>query len=339
MTFVSDTISIKYMMKNQYKKRTFLVTIPHILISVLSVIGIVILKDYKYMGRIIPYVLVTAIVSSMFLISTFIKGKKMINIEYWKYGLTLSIPLVLHGVSMTILAHSDKIMITKIVGADQTGIYSLIYNLSMLVTVFSASLDGVWIPWFTRSMQSNNVITINKNVKRYIEIMIIVVCGLLLVSPEIIKILADKAYWVGMKMIPPIILASFIMYLYTIEVHIEYYYKATKSIAFNTCTAAGVNLLLNIIFIPTFGAIAAAYTTLFAYFVSFIMHYKKARKLDNRIISFNNYIVPILVASLAAVLMYVLLDYFLVRWILTIVAFLIYIMFAYKSKRYEKFLN
>ena len=332
MSFIVTSISQQYMMEFEYKKNTFLMIIPHILIALFSIIGISTLTYNKYFGRIIPNVAVISFIGISYLIFIF-KKARIISTRYWKYALLLSLPLIVHGLSMNILSHSDRIMITAFRSAAETGVYSLIYNISMVAVVFSASLDSVWIPWFTQKMQNNNKLAINKAINYYIELMLIIITGLLFISPEIIKIFAPKEYWSGISIIPPIILSSFIMYLYTIEVHIEYYYKATKQIAINTCIAAVVNVILNFIFIPKYGALAAAFTTLAAYTVSFTMHYINARKLDRELISIKKYLFPIAFAILASLIVYIFLYNIIIRWSIAIIIFITYSIYCYKTKR------
>ena len=54
---------------------------------------------------------------------------------------------------------------------------------------------------------------------------------------------------------------------------IEIYYGANHFVALASIVAAGLNLLLNYIFIPKFGYLAAGYTTLVSYFFTMLMHY------------------------------------------------------------------
>ncbi len=65
-----------------------------------------------------------------------------------------------------------------------------------------------------------------------------------------------------MSIIPPIALANYMIFMYTMYVYIEHYYKKTVYITKNTLIAAGLNVILNFILIPKYGYVAAAYTTL-----------------------------------------------------------------------------
>lgn len=70
----------------------------------------------------------------------------------------------------------------------------------------------------------------------------------------------------------PIVLSMYYAFLYTLPSSVEYYYKKTKLIALGTMLAAGMNILLNAVFIPSFGYVAAAYTTVVCYLLYYLLH-------------------------------------------------------------------
>lgn len=333
MTFILNSIDIKYMMNLEYLKRTYLLAIPNIIIVFVSVIVLLNIKDSNYYGRIIPYVFITSIVGMSYLFLYFIKGRMFINKDYWKYAVSLSLPLVFHGLSVNVLATSDRTMITIFQDASQTGIYSLVYSLGMIALVVTTSLESVWIPWFTEKLQNGDRDIINKNVKFYIEIVMIVMILILMAGPEILVLMAPKEYWSGKVLIPPIVLSSFFIFLYSISVDLEYYYKSTKTIALNTIIAASINLGLNFIFIPLFGVVAAAYTTVFAYMISFLIHHYAARKLDNELFPFGIYIKPLVIIIISIMVSYITINETLIRWTIIFLGAVLYLVISYKKQR------
>ena len=50
----------------------------------------------------------------------------------------------------------------------------------------------------------------------------------MLVAPEILQIMASEQYWSGKPIIFPVVVASYIMFLYDLAVNVEYQCKATK---------------------------------------------------------------------------------------------------------------
>lgn len=338
--FVTVTMTIKYMMNVNYIKKTLLLALPNMCVQIIAIIMILNMEgDHKYYGYVFAYTIVYTVVGVYFIISSFIKGKKIINLKYWKYALAFSLPLIFHGLSLILLQSSDKIMLTSLYNSSETGVYSLIHNLSMVATAITASIEAIWVPWFTRKMMTSDKKTINNNITVYLEIVLVLMLCIMFLAPEVIKIMATESYWSGIYMIPLFVFASYEMYMYTVYVNVEYYYKSTKYIAFNTVVAAAVNLVLNYILIPHFGGIAACITTVISYFISFLMHSHHSRKLDKDLFPFKKFILPSLIFFVAIVIFYITINFYVIRWAIVILGFIIYIIYALKKGRFKKFLK
>lgn len=135
-----------------------------------------------------------------------------------------------------------------------------------------------------------------------------------MVGPEVVKLLASSAYWDGIKIIPPIVLSNFVIFAYTLYVNTEHYYKKTKGITVNTVVAAIVNIVLNFLFIPKFGYVAAAYTTLASYLVSFALHSHKSKMIEPSLFPLASFALPLIELGAATVLFYFFIDSTLIRW-------------------------
>lgn len=308
------------MMKYEYKARTALMILPNLISVVLSVYMIkYVLESDLYMGRIIPTAVVTIFFGLVTVCITLKKGKFRINKEYIKYAMAISAPLILHGIALNILSQSDRIMITSLAGAAQTGIYSLIYNFSMIATVITTTLEGIWVPWFINKLKLNSRDEINVVAKDYINLMTYAMVALILIAPEVVKILANESYWEGISIIPPVVLANYVIFAYSLYVNIEHYYKKTPYITVNTIIAAASNIVLNFIFIPKYGYIAAAYTTLASYLISFVLHSRYARKLEPNLYPLRQFMEPIIHLLTVTVIFYAFKNQFVIRWLLMVV--------------------
>lgn len=212
-------------------------------------------------------------------------------------------------------------MITWLADASQSGIYSLSYSLGMITYAITLSIDGIWIPWFTNKMKEKSYDEINYITKDYIKLITYIMCGLIIVSPEILKILASKSYWEGIKLMPIIIVANFLFFAYNIYSNLEHYYKKSNQITALTILAAVLNLVLNYIFIPKFGYVAAAFTTAISYFVIFILHSIYSKTLNSNVFSIKMFILPIIEIFIFCALFYLLTDLPIARWIIAIIYF------------------
>ncbi|HFU3800862.1 TPA: lipopolysaccharide biosynthesis protein [Streptococcus suis] len=303
------------MMQYRYRLRTILLVVPNVLAVVVSFLLIFfVLKSQLYLGRIIPWSVIQTIFGILTLIYVYTKSTTIWNSKYIKDALTVSVPLVLHGIALNILSQSDRVMITALRDASETGIYSLVYNLGMIATVITTSLEGVWVPWFTQNLKEGDVNIINKRANLYTELITLSMGILILVGPEIIKILADSKYWEGIVAIPPVVLANYLLFIYTLYVNVEHYYKKTIAITTNTVVVALLNIILNFLFIPHYGYLAAAYTSLFAYFAAFLLHSTHSRKLNSSLFPLKSFVFPFTKLAIIVVLFYLLLDSLVIRW-------------------------
>lgn len=234
---------------------------------------IFLLNDQRYYGRILGTVVPTAMLGLLFW-GQFLKDKKInINTTYWKYGLTISVPLILNTVSLQIMAQSDRIMITKFFDTSLTGIYTLAYQYATLINIVLDAIGRAWLPWFHDTYAKGNLSDIRKNVKPLIAFGCVMGIGCISLAPEAIFILGGEKYMEGQWVVAPLVLGIVCRYIFVQFEHIELHVKKTQYTAMGTVIAAILNLILNLIFIPRYGFIAAAYTTLFSYFVLMVIHY------------------------------------------------------------------
>ena len=98
-------------------------------------------------------------------------------------------------------------------------------------------------------------------------------CLIILGGPEIISILGTSEYKSAIWVIPPVAVSAFLLFVYALFCNIEFYYEVSKYMTIVSIIVAAINYILNYMFIPIFGFIAAAYTTLFCYMIFVILHY------------------------------------------------------------------
>ncbi|MEX1513353.1 lipopolysaccharide biosynthesis protein [Enterococcus sp. C46] len=110
------------------------------------------LQSNKYLGRALGGALGLGIIAVILYMIIMFKGKKLIDISYWKYALKISLPLIPHTLSNVMLAQFGRIMINSSLGASQAGIYSYISNIGIILNVVWQSTNNAWVPWFYGEM-------------------------------------------------------------------------------------------------------------------------------------------------------------------------------------------
>jgi len=264
---------IKFSIMYAYKKYlliSFIISFSNLVISFFLIKFL--FNEATFKGRIIGTALPVVLAGGLMLVIIYRNGKVFYDNFYWRYALAISLPLMIHSLSLLVLSQFDRIMISKIVGDSEAGIYSLMYSFGMLLGLVWGALDNVWTQWVFDSLNNNNQISIRKIAEKYITIILTLVICATLVLPEIIKIMVDEKFYKGIELVVPISAAAYLGFLYTFFVQIENFYKKTIFVAIGTSLAGILNIILNLIFIPKFGYVAAAFTTLISYFSLLVYH-------------------------------------------------------------------
>ena len=272
--FVRRFILVKFRL--QYKYR--IVSLANIAVSIASIgLSIILIKEVftgeEYLGKIIGtgiFPITIGIASLLYLI---VKGKKLINPTYWKAALFVSVPFIFHSISGIINAQFDRIIIAKYLSTSQTGLYSFAYNIGLIISVVWMSMNSAFNPYFFEKIKEKEDNEILIYSKLYRDAFTIIFLVLLLISPEIVKLMAEESYWVGLNIVPWIFFALFFQVLISFESKIIYVHKKTYLIPIGTIIAAASNIVLNIIFIPIYGYEAAAVTTVISYVFLFLYHF------------------------------------------------------------------
>lgn len=262
----------KYRFRYQYKQNIFISFFISIATIVFSLLFIMMLPE-KYMGKIIGTALPIVILGIYFWGNS-IKNKNItLKREFFSYALVFSIPLIIHSLSIYVLGQSDRLMIKYFCGNDFVGIYSLVHQYAILITLVTNSINQAWNPWFHDNYALGNCVLIREKVTPLILLGCYIGVGCVGIAPEAIRILGGENYLDGLGAVVPITLGVIIEFVYTQYIIIEMHLKKTKYVSLGTGIAAVINLALNYICIPKFGYIAAAYTTLVSYLVLLIIHH------------------------------------------------------------------
>lgn len=286
---IFGTLSMFLMMSFRFRLRSVLLVVPTVLSVVLSVIFILLLTDQKYFGKILGTLLGSVILALYSFYYLYKNSTKRFSLEYLKYGLKISVPLVFHGLALTVLSQSDRVMISLIRNTSETAIYSLVYNFGMISFAITTALGEVYVPIFTKKMIEGDFCYINELTSLYTKAICILLSIIILTSPEVIRILAPTSYYEGIKIVPIIVLSNYLIFIYSFYVNVEHFYKNTVSISINTMIAASINVVLNFYFIEKYGFFGAAITTFIAYYISLLMHYHYSKKLNSKIVKLRNF--------------------------------------------------
>lgn len=238
--------------------------------SLLSVILVVFMSN-KLTGRIVGLVIPTAAIGAAMYVYFIVKGKR-IDFHCWKYALVICLPYIPHLLSMTLLNSMDRVMIKRFCGSEDVALYSLAYTCGSLVTLLISSMNGAYAPWLGDRIYHKEYKPVRDFSIKYILLFVYFSLAIMLLTPEVLLILGGEQYYEAIYVMPPVTMGCICQFIYTMFVNVEQFSKKTVGMAIGSVTAALQNYVLNLLLIPRFGYIAAAYTTLVGFLWLLIVH-------------------------------------------------------------------
>lgn len=270
----------------RYKKLVVYTLILTLLCPIVSIVC-VLNTEYKAEARVIGMVLVQVALSLFFYIHIIKRGRKLYVKEYWKFALKFNIPLIPHYLSMVVLQQADRIMIGHMVGNDKAAIYSIAYNISMLMTLITNGINSSYTPYAYQAIQEKKYEKLGKVGMGLLIFVGVSIFATMALAPELIKIFATEEYYEAVWIIPPIAASVYFIFFYSIFTAVEFYYEKTVFVMLASVFGAVINVVLNFFGIKMFGYLAAGYTTLICYMFFGVAHYLFSSRVLIKKIGYN----------------------------------------------------
>jgi len=258
----------------RYQKTVLITTLSTIVTSAVGVLAVITApQDKKVISLILSNVVVQVALGVVLYILNFYHGFKTAKKEHAVFALKFNLPLFPHYMSIYILNQMDRIMIQKMVGVAEAGIYSITYNIGMTMQIITTNIMNALTPWYYEKLENEKFVEIKK-----IFVPIMVLCCLpvflfIAFAPEAMRLLVAKTYYEAVYIIPPVSVSVVFLAMYSFFCIPEFYYDANKFSMYVSMAGAALNVGLNFIFIRLFGYMAAGYTTLVCYMLFAVCHF------------------------------------------------------------------
>jgi len=198
--------------------------------------------------------------------------------EYARFAIGFNAPLIPHYLSMYALDQLDRIMIARLIGLSAAGVYSVGYTVGLAIRVATDSLSSALIPWQYRRLEEGHLSTVERRLTQVLVFYSMLVLVFVSMAPEFVAILGGREYAGAAHVVPPVAVATFFIFVYTVLGNVEIYYDSNSMMVYGSVVAASANIALNLLFIPQFGYVAAGYTTLVCYAGLALAHLVYARQ-------------------------------------------------------------
>jgi O-antigen/teichoic acid export membrane protein len=276
---------------NKAKKFAFIKSTGIVLNVVFNIFFVVYYPDIMGVERNIIYVFIANLIASaiefLLLTTEIFKHFGKPNMELWKKMFAYSWPLIILGFAGMVNETFDRLAMRKLLPASeasyQIGVYGTFYKLSMLMTLFIQAFRYAVEPFFFAQADKSDA------KKSYIQIMdwFVFACGAIFLftssfKGEIARALITNAEFHqhpdALTIVPILLLANMFIGIFF---NLSIWYKLnnqTRLGAGISLVGAAITIILLVIYVPIYGFLAAAITTLIAYFIMAALSYFLGQK-------------------------------------------------------------
>nr|WP_321454135.1 polysaccharide biosynthesis C-terminal domain-containing protein [uncultured Carboxylicivirga sp.] len=233
----------------------------------------------------LKYVFVSNILSSgliaIYFLPSVLKAKGRIITSFYLPVLKYSAPIMIVGLFGMLIQNSDKILMVKLIkdnGMHALGIYSANYKIGVLMMLFIQSYRLAFEPFFFKEGKENASKDLYARILKYFVIFgTIIYVGVLLFMNIINKFLLPE-YFEGNVIIPYVLLGQLFFGVYY---SLSLWYKLTDNTkygAYISGIGAFIVIVLNVILVPKYGYLGAAFSSFICFFLMMVLSYFLGQK-------------------------------------------------------------
>lgn len=184
--------------------------------------------------------------------------------------LAFGVPMAVWHGAIVLLSISDRYVLEAFRGTGEQAIFSVNYNLIASIAALAnvpvniaagPILYAAWAAGQRATVQD----TIARMTELYAVVAIALIGGVAVVGEAFVRIVLSEHYHDGQLILVPVAVGVAIQGAANVGRKGLELHERTPALALCALSAAGLNIALNTVFVPTFGIIAAAYTTTISY--------------------------------------------------------------------------
>lgn len=196
-----------------------------------------------------------------------------LNRNHISDALRFGIPLIPHSLAAWIKTGADRLILMSLLGSHATGIYSVGYQLGMVISVLVTAFNKAWSPHIFKMLSTNPDIEQKRKTVKIIYsyfIFILIFAALFAYSAELLlPMFLGEKFRESLNYIMYFSMAFAFQGMYLMVGNYIIYEKKTSILAYVTLSTAILHICLTYFFVLSYGALGAAMSTLVSYAVTF----------------------------------------------------------------------
>jgi O-antigen/teichoic acid export membrane protein len=221
-------------------------------------------------------------------------------VRFTRYG----IPLMFWFFAAQLLNIGDRYVLQVLKGSVQVGIYSANYNFAVnLSSLFSGPIITATFPILMYMWANGQIDDVQRMISKITVWYLLFCIGLLGVifftAQNLLSVIFGQQFKDGYSVLTPVFAGQAIWYVSMLgHKGMEFAEKSSWMGKIVLCVAM-INIVLNVLLIPYFGFVAAAYTTFFCYFLYALLIWKYSKKVVSWVIPLKDISTALLIAAIA----------------------------------------
>lgn len=242
----------------------------------LLILSILLLKYYKCGYESIIYATVFAqVLTTIIMIAIYLKEEKLKYVKWdWKFVFVLlkfSLPLIPATLVGWMLNSLDKIMIRSICDYSQLGYYDAALKIVSVLSILQSCFSTLWSPIAFKWNKQNKDISYFEEVGRILGIIMLTLFVLVLIFKDIIINILSPEYYNAVHIVPFLLIYPIMYIVSEVTVMGIYFSGKSASTIIVSVVSCVLNVVLNSLLIPDFGAVGASIATGISYVIFFWM--------------------------------------------------------------------
>lgn len=194
------------------------------------------------------------------------------DIKLVRQMLIYSLPLVVNSLAWWLNNASDRYILTFFCGTAVNGIYAVAYKIPTILSTVQKVFYNAWSISAITEFDSRDRDGFIGNIYAVYSGISYIGCSLIMVANIMLaRLLYAKEFFEAWRFVPVLLIGTTFNGIALFEGCIFTAVKKTKEVSLTTLLGAGINTLLNVLLIPSLGAMGAALATMIGYFVIWIV--------------------------------------------------------------------
>ena len=196
-----------------------------------------------------------------------------------KEMLKYSLPMIANSISWWINSVSDRYVVTWFCGIAANGIYSISNKIPSILSILQTIFNQAWTLSAVKDFDPNDESGFFANTYKIYNCILVIGCSLVIASDRILaSFIYAKAFYSAWKYVPFLTIAVLFNALVGYLGGFFTAVKDSKAYAIASIVGAISNVVLNLILVPKFGTIGAAFSTAVSYIEAWIIRLIQSRK-------------------------------------------------------------